>query len=157
MEMKRYLIDTFMFNDHANRQVLSKIKELPDREQSVKFFSHLINSQNRWLARITQYPKDPALDWWTPVYALENLEGEWDVSLQAWLDFLEDKTDGDLAAPVKWIGYDGAEWTAQLKDIALQLNYHSIHHRAQIQALIRAQGLKPDFLDYIGTVYRRVG
>lgn len=48
----------------------------------------------------------------------------------------------------RFVGFDGGEWTAQLKDIALQLNYHSIHHRAQ--------GLEPDFVDYIGTVYRKL-
>jgi len=47
MEMKQYLRDTFLFNDHANRQVLAKVKELPDPEQSIKFFSHLINSQKK--------------------------------------------------------------------------------------------------------------
>ncbi len=157
MEMKQYLVDTFMFNDRANRQVLEKIVELPEREQSVKFFSHLINSQNKWLARIQQYPRDPGLDWWTPVYKLEDLAREWDTSLRAWLEFLDGKSEDDLMAPVKWVGFDGAEWTAPLKDIALQLNYHSIHHRAQIQSLIRAQGFKPDFVDYIGTVYRKLG
>jgi len=44
-----------------------------------------------------------------------------------------------------------------LKDIALQLNYHSIHHRAQIQTIIRQQGMEPDFVDYIGTKYKRLG
>ena len=33
---------------------------------------------------------------------------------------------------------------------------HSIHHRAQIQYLIRQQGIEPDFVDYIGTKYRKV-
>jgi len=61
-----------------------------------------------------------------------------------------------LFEKVKWVGFDGSHWTAPLKDIALQLNYHSIHHRAQIQALIRAQGIEPDFVDYIGTVFRKI-
>jgi uncharacterized damage-inducible protein DinB len=156
MEMKQYLLDTFTFNDHANKQVLARIRELPDQAQSVKFFSHLINSQKKWLARITQFPKDPKMDWWEPGYALEDLEREWDASLAAWLDFIASKSEQELFVEVKWVGFDGKQWTAPLKDIALQLNYHSIHHRAQIQSLIRAQGLEPDFVDYIGTVYRRV-
>ena len=45
---------------------------------------------------------------------------------------------------------------ARLIDIALQLNYHSIHHRAQMQMLIRQQGIEPDFIDYIGTKYKKV-
>jgi uncharacterized damage-inducible protein DinB len=54
------------------------------------------------------------------------------------------------------VGFDGAVYTGALKDIALQLNYHSIHHRAQIQAMIRKQGFEPEFVDYIGTVYRKI-
>jgi len=32
----------------------------------------------------------------------------------------------------------------------LQLIFHSFHHRAQMQTMIRVQGLKPAFIDYIG-------
>ena len=156
MEMKQYLLDTWAFNDRANKQILDRIKALPDQTESIRFLSHLINSQKKWLARINQFPKDPGLDWWEPAYPLEDLEREWDASLAAWRDFLASKSEGELFAEVKWVGFDGKQWTAPLKDIALQLNYHSIHHRAQIQTLIRAQGQTPDFIDYIGTIYRRV-
>ena len=30
LEMKQYLIETFNFNDYANKNILKKIKELPD-------------------------------------------------------------------------------------------------------------------------------
>jgi uncharacterized damage-inducible protein DinB len=154
--MKQYLVDTFIFNDRANRRLLEKIKQLPQPGEGVRFFSHLINSQNKWLARISVYPKDPGLDWWEPVHEMENLEREWEKSISAWLALLNDRSEDALFEDVKWIGYDGGHWTVALKDIALQLNYHSIHHRAQIQTMIRAQGLEPDFVDYIGTVYRKI-
>lgn len=156
MEMKQYLIDTFKFNDLMNTRLLAKIKALPDQQQCIRFFSHLINSQNKWMARIIQYPQDPKRDWWEPVYALDELESEWRKSLQVWLDFIGSKSEEELFAEVKFIGYDGGHWACKLKDIALQLNYHSIHHRAQMQLLIRQQGLEPDFVDYIGTVYRKI-
>lgn len=155
MEMKQYLIDTFMFNDQANKKILEKIKILPEKEMSIKFFSHLINSQKYWLARINMYPAAPQMDWWEPLYDLNDLENEWGKSLESWLEYLEGKTDEQIFEVRKFIGYDGSTFSAPLKDIALQLNYHSIHHRAQIQTLIRQQGLKPDFIDYIGTIYKR--
>ena len=156
MEMKQYLIDTFKFNDLTNTKLLAKIKALPEQQQCIKFFSHLINSQNKWMARITRYPQDPKKDWWEPVYPLEELAHEWSQSLQAWLEFIGSKSEDDLFAEVKFIGYDGGHWACKLKDIALQLNYHSIHHRAQMQLFIRQQGLEPDFVDYIGTAYRKI-
>jgi len=156
MEMKQYLIDTFRYNDYANKMVLNKIRELQDKTQAIKFFSHLINSQDKWLDRINLFPESSMLDWWEPVHELDKLEEKWNKSIQAWIDFLQGKNEEELFKEVKWIGFDNGTWTAELKDIALQLNYHSIHHRAQIQTIIRSQGLTPDFVDYIGTRYRKV-
>ena len=47
MEMRQYLIDIFSYNDFAFRKLLSKVKELPDQAQCIKFLSHLINSQQK--------------------------------------------------------------------------------------------------------------
>src|SRR6185295_6745089 len=46
IRMKAYLLDTFQFNDITNRKVLAKIAVLTDKEECIKLFSHLINSQN---------------------------------------------------------------------------------------------------------------
>ncbi|MDP9230717.1 MAG: DinB family protein, partial [Bacteroidota bacterium] len=156
MELKQYLIDTFQFNDHANKMILSRIKELPENKESIRFFSHLINSQIKWLERIHVYPNDPNLDWWEPAYPLEELESRWDDSLAKWINFLENNSEESLYLERKFIGFDGSVFSAPLKDIALQLNYHSIHHRAQIQTIIRQQGLQPDFIDYIATKYKKL-
>ena len=154
--MKQYLVDTFHFNDKTNRKLLRKIAELPDKSEAIKLFSHLINSQYKWMARIMHDPKTPDMSWWDPVYAEEDLEREWTKSLNLWLDFLNSKTEEEIDTEETFIGYDGGAWAATPKDIALQLNYHSIHHRAQIQTIIRKQGLEPDFVDYIGTKYRKL-
>ena len=77
--------------------------------------------------------------------------------MKAWVNFVETKAEPELLHVTKFIGFDGATWSVPLKDIALQLNYHSIHHRAQVQTIIRQQGLEPDFVDYIGMKYKRLG
>jgi uncharacterized damage-inducible protein DinB len=156
MQMKQYLIDTFQFNDYANKLSLAKTRDLPEKDECVKFFSHLINSMNKWLGRIDQPPGYKELDWWLPVYELEELEQQWDESVKRWIEFIESKTEEELFEEVEFYGFDGGDHAAVIKDIALQLNYHSIHHRAQIQYLIRQQGIEPEFVDYIGTVYRRL-
>ena len=156
MEMRDHLIETFKFNDHANKMVLAKIRELPDKKEALRFFSHLVNSQVKWLKRIEIYPEAPQLEWWEPVYSIEEIENKWNESLQDWINYIAKKTEDELNLQMKFIGYDGGHWSAALKDIALQLNYHSIHHRAQIQILIRQQGLEPDFIEYIGTKYKKL-
>ena len=156
MEMKQYLLDTFHFNDETNRRMLRKVRNLPDQQEFIRYFSHLVNSQNKWLVRILQDAKAVQMSWWEPVYSFEELEERWSDSVHAWIKFLDEKSEEDLYREVEFTGYDGGKWAARLLDIALQLNYHSIHHRAQMQVLIRQQGMEPDFIDYIGTKYRKV-
>jgi uncharacterized damage-inducible protein DinB len=156
MQIKEYLLDTFGYNDSTNKKLIDKINLLSSKEESVKLFSHLINSQYKWMARIVHDPKAPEMSWWDPVYKIENLQNQWSKSLQLWLDFIYSKTEEELSTEVEFVGFDGGQWAATPLDIALQLNYHSIHHRAQIQTIIRQQGLEPDFVDYIGTRYRKI-
>ena len=155
--MKQYLIDTFRYNDYANKRVIEKVlKELPEKSEAIRFLSHLVNCQYKWMARILHDPKVTEMSWWDPVYLPGELEKEWNKSLQLWITFLESKTEAELFEYAIYTGVDGGKWTSRLKDIALQLNYHSIHHRAQIQIIIRQQGLEPDFVDYIGTVAKKL-
>ncbi len=154
--MKQYLIDTFNYNDTTNKKLIEKIKLLDNKAEAVKLISHLINCQYKWMARIVHDPKAAAMSWWDPMYAVDDLEKEWDKSLAPWINYINARTDEELAAEVSFVGFDGALWAASPLDIALQLNYHSIHHRAQIQTLLRQQGIEPDFVDYIGTKYRKL-
>jgi uncharacterized damage-inducible protein DinB len=155
--MKEYLLKTFAYNDATNKKLLEKIRMLPDQQEAIKLFSHLINSQYKWMARIQQDPLSPQMSWWDPLYSFDALETEWSKSLQLWLRYIGSLNEEGLNTEVICTGFDGAQWAATPLDIALQLNYHSIHHRAQIQTIIRQQGQEPDFVDYIGTRYRRLG
>lgn len=156
MQMKNYLIETFNYNDVTNKSLLSKINLLHDKKECVKLFSHLINCQYKWMARIMKDPNAKIMSWWDPVYDYEKLYEEWRKSLDLWISYIASKTDEELSTETTFIGFDGGTWAATPKDIALQLNYHSIHHRAQIQTIIREQGIEPDFVDYIGTKYRKL-
>ena len=156
MEMKQYLIDSFSYNDFANRKLLTKVKELPDQTECIKYFSHLINSQRKWMSRILQEESAQQMSWWKPRYTLDEMETEWTQSYNNWISFINSKTEAEIFEVFQFTGLDGGKWETILKDIALQLNYHSIHHRAQMQMIIRQQGMIPDFLDYIGTVYKKL-
>jgi len=154
--MKEHLIETFLFNDSINHTMLKKINELADKNGCIKFFSHLINSQNKWMSRLLQDATAPGMSWWEPVYRFEELEEKWNDSLQTWVDLLQGKMEEEVFEEIEFTGYDGGRWKARLVDVALQLNYHSIHHRAQMQMLIRQQGIEPNFIDYIGTRYKKI-
>jgi len=72
--MKEYLTDTFNFNSKTNKNLLNKIKLLADKEECIKLFSHLINCQYKWMARIVQDPGVQELSWWDPLHDINQLE-----------------------------------------------------------------------------------
>lgn len=158
--MRRYLIDTFRYNDWANKQSLKLIHQMPQPDEAIRLFSHLITSQNKWMARINRDPNEPRIAWFESPFPLGELEARWEESLGAWLRFLErapddeldDELGDELAREVHYTAGDGNPYSSLIRDIALQLNYHSIHHRAQISLLARGQNLEPPFIDYIGYV-----
>jgi uncharacterized damage-inducible protein DinB len=156
MELKKYLDDTFRFNDRANKRILKIAIGLPGKNEIIKYFSHLINRQFKWMAGIMQDPNRQKMDWWNPVYEFNELEEKWNESLEIWLNYIKSKTEEELLTEVTITDSGGGVYAVTPADIALQLNYHSIHHRAQMQMVIRQQGLTPDFVDYIGTKYRKL-
>ena len=156
MLLTQYLIETFSFNDQMNRKVLERVRHLQDKSYAIRLFSHLINCQLRWMARIKQDGDAAKMSWWEPVYELDELEVQWTRSLQPWFDYINSTNDADLTTEVTFVDTGGHLFAATPGDIALQLNYHSIHHRAQIQTIIRQQGQIPDFVDFVGTKYRKL-
>ncbi|MBK9981512.1 MAG: DinB family protein [Saprospiraceae bacterium] len=155
--MKDFLIEMFDLNQEANIKLVSAIKKLADQDECLKHLSHLANCQYKWLDRILIFPNESELDWWEPVYNPEELAFHFKESTQRWISYLSDKSDDEIESMENYRGYDGSIWEASLKDIALQLVFHSFHHRAQIQMMIRAQGQKPGFIDYIGYKQKKTG
>ncbi len=155
--MKPFLIDMFGINCEANIAMVSSVSKLPSPDEGLKHLSHLANCQYKWLDRILIFPEVSKLDWWVPVYSPEELPGHFTISTQQWVSYLSSSTEEQIESVKEYTGYDGGVWEAKLKDIALQLIFHSFHHRAQIQMMIRDQGYKPDFIDYIGKKQKKQG
>ena len=148
--MKNYLIELMMYNNWANCKLLETILIMPDKDESVMFFSHLITAQEKWLNRITGEKDDKLFTWFNPVFPENELLERWTESYKKMLAFIESKDEAEFEEKVIFIRpTDGKKLSAKIRDIILQFNYHSIHHRAQINRIIRQQGLKPPATDYI--------
>src|SRR5215207_9329590 len=108
--MKDYLIDTFRYNDLTNVKLAEKISLLPDTREAVRLFSHLINCQYKWMARMIQDPKALEMSWWDPVYSNEDLIPEWKKSLQPWVDYINSQSEKDLDEEIMFTGFDNDVW-----------------------------------------------
>lgn len=154
---KSLLTELFVFNHKSNERMIDVVLGLDQhRDEGIRVMSHLINSQNKWLARLQLFPVAPDMDWWLPVYPAHQLKEELAKCNEQWLAYLGACEESDLDREAPFVGHDGTQWASRLRDIALQLVFHSFHHRAQLQMLIREEGLQPDFIDYIGAHYRKL-
>jgi uncharacterized damage-inducible protein DinB len=155
--MRHYLINFFKYNNWAFCKQLDSVRQLPDKAESVKLLSHLINSQNKWLNRISNELDDKNLAWSDPIISMDELESKWDDVLNKWMMLLEENDDSILERDIVFSKpSDGKKISVKIRDIILQINYHSIHHRAQISRIIRQQGLTPPATDYIFTVLKEL-
>lgn len=155
--MIQYLIDFYKYNNWANRKLIPAIQKLPDSEEAVKLFNHMVGAQNKWLNRITKEKDDNSLPWFDTIIPPDQLETFWSESFNNWISFLDNKNDSDLDADVEFQRpADGKKYSAKIRDLVLQINYHLIHHRAQINVLIRKQGFEPPKTDYIMTVLKEI-
>lgn len=148
--MKKYLIDTFRFNDWANKRTLAAMREMKDKTESVILFSHLIAAQNKWLRRIENDPNEIKMKWFDTPFDFEELGARWDESLADWEKFLSGINDEDLNRQIRFAPMpDEPQGVNKLRDVGLQLNYHSVLHRAQICLRLHDQGIEPPHVDYI--------
>ncbi len=148
--MKQYLIDTFRFNDWANKLTLKALQTMPDNKESVNLFSHIIRAQHKWMRRIEQDPAEIEIKWFDTAYPAEELTVHWNQSMNDWLEFLLNSDDKDFSRQIRFAPMpDEPAGVNQLIDVVLQLNYHSILHRAQICLRLYDQGLELPHVDYI--------
>jgi uncharacterized damage-inducible protein DinB len=155
--MKKYLLDFFNYNETANRKLLDSVKLLNDKSESIKLFSHFISSHNKWYNRITKETDDKNYSWFDPLYSIDELEKEWVKCINKWIVFIRKLSEEELEKEIIFERpADGKKIGVKILDIALQLNYHSIHHRAQINLIIRRQGIDPPVTDYIFTVLKEL-
>lgn len=153
--MKQHLLNLFNYNDWANRQLLNSIKQLQHKEEAARLFSHLITSQNKWMNRFTKEADDNTIAWFGDVFPVDQLEDKWKESLRKWITLIESNDSKFLETDIKFYAkIKDKNLKVALRDLMLQLNYHSMHHRAQINTIIRQQGMTPPPTDYILTVFR---
>ena len=155
--MRNFLIEMFMLNQDANLKMVTAVRNLPSPEEGIKHISHLVNCQYKWLDRIKIFPERSVLDWWGPVYTLDELPDRIIDSSQLWISYLEKTPDANIETIISYKTDENHIWQAKLKDIALQVTFHSFHHRAQIQMMIRSQGITPELIDYISYKWIKTG
>jgi uncharacterized damage-inducible protein DinB len=143
--MEEFFNELFDYNFFCNKQLIeacSELKKVP--EKSSKLMSHILNAHHIWNARITGIPAHYKV--WQ-----QHAAGDWrDIHYENQRNTFEIITNtDDYEARIDYENSEGRLFTNTKQDMLFHIINHSTHHRAQILADFREQGLEPIALDYV--------
>jgi uncharacterized damage-inducible protein DinB len=119
----------------------------PEFQKAVDRMAHLVAARQRWLHRLGHWPETPAaFPQGTP---LDELPGRVAATEAAWVAYLRDLDDAELAREFEWQIDNGQRYRWNLEGLLTQVFGHAWYHRGQIAQLVAALGGQAVDTDYI--------
>lgn len=143
--MEEFFNELFDYNFYCNKQLIEAFAQMEDvPEKTTSLFNHLLNAHHIWNARING--AEPGFGVWE-----EHTQAEWtDVHYENQRNTFEIITNtDDFEARIDYQNSEGRLFTNTVQDMLFHIINHSTHHRAQILADLRANGIEPISLDYV--------
>jgi uncharacterized damage-inducible protein DinB len=84
-----------------------------------------------------------------PTFSPAELPGQFELAHSGWMEFLDTRTDPDVAGAIAYANLKGEPFSNTLGDILAHLPIHGQHHRGQVNADLRAIGVNPPAIDFI--------
>jgi uncharacterized damage-inducible protein DinB len=150
MKMVAHLERLFAYDNWANRQVLTSLQKLENApSRSIQLVSHLISAERLWLERLTTHPQ--TLPVW-PTLTLAQCDEEAIDLYRRYQGYLQQRNDAALSEKVAYTNSAGESFTSEVGDILMHVIMHSVYHRGQIAAEVRAGGFQPVSTDFIFSI-----
>ena len=151
MNSIEHLRELYIYNDWANRRLITALKKSPS-EKAQRVLAHLLITEKEYFARL--YGKDSTgFDFWQDLslddcgkLAQENAE-----NYEHLLKRFDDEGLGQIA------GYKTSKGVSQqntFRELLTHILFHSMNHRGQVNAAMRGDGFAPPPTDYI--IYLRM-
>ena len=119
----------------------------PEFQKAVDRMAHLVAARQRWLHRLGHWPEAPAaFPQGTP---LDELPGRVAATEAAWVEYLRNLDDAELAREFEWQIDNGQRYRWNLEGLLTQVFGHAWYHRGQIAQLVALLGGKAVDTDYI--------
>jgi uncharacterized damage-inducible protein DinB len=140
---------TYRYNGWANQRAIESIKQMsPHSQKALKALSHLVLAEQAWLSRITTPTDSTGANYWQEL----NLEDCLQVNAenqQTFQSLLEEADEDSLDKIIVYKNSKGAEFHTPVRDILQHVSMHSMYHRGQIAAAVKAEGGAPLYTDFI--------
>jgi len=150
MDLIAHFTRLFAYDGWANQEVLKGLRAtaaMPPR--ALKLMAHIFSSQHLWMERLEQKPQ--TLPVW-PDFTLDQCDRQALELPALWKSYLAGKSEADLAEPVRYQNSQGETWSSRKDDILMHLITHSVYHRGQVAAAVRAAGFTPAYTDFIHSI-----
>ena len=142
--LKEFFKDIFEYHNHFNQklteQLIKNKNKLPER--TIPLFSHSINAQQIWNARITKKEKLGVHQ----VHTLEECKHNDNENYKETLKILDEH---ELDEIITYTNSKGTEYNNSIQQILFHIANHFSHHKGQIISDLRQSGIDPIVTDYI--------
>jgi uncharacterized damage-inducible protein DinB len=119
----------------------------PEFQKAVDRLAHLVSARRRWLHRLGHWQEPPELfPQGTPLAQLPDLIATTEA---AWVRYLADVDDAELAREFDWQLSNGDAYRWNVEGVLTQVFGHAWYHRGQIAQLVAALGGQAVDTDYI--------
>lgn len=122
-------------------------RSAPEFQKAVDRMAHLVAARRRWLSRLGHWPEAPAL--FSQGNKLADLPALVADTEAAWVAYLDQLNDRELARAVEWQAADGRRYRWDVEGILTQVFGHAWYHRGQIAQLVALLGGKAVDTDFI--------
>lgn len=146
--MKEYMLKVCIYNAWANDSLIQSLRDQDISDEPViKLLSHIILSENFWMARLKTEDTSNK-NFWKQLNLSECYRMAHENS-KAYSDFIKEKSDIDFERSVTYKNTKGVEYTNSIEDILTHIFLHSAYHRAQAAKEVRRLDKVPVYTDYI--------
>lgn len=150
MDLMEHFSRLFAHDAWANREALTSVRAaktpLP---QALKLMAHVFAAERLWLERLEQNPQ--TLPVW-PEFTADECELQAAELPALWKKYLTASNEAGLAATVTYQNSKGESWSSRKDDILTHVLTHSVYHRGQMAAVVRAAGFTPAYTDFIHSI-----
>ena len=113
----------------------------------LRTFRHIHDGERVWLQRLVEGGFKPLPPGQAPEHSFEFLVASWPKIWGGYREWLESRSDEDLAEELSTVLPDGGEFNVPRWQIVLHAINHSTFHRGQIVSMLRALGVEPPNTD----------
>jgi len=143
--VKVFFNQLFDYNFYCNKKLIETCSEIDNTpEKSIELFSHILNTHHRWNAKLTAKEAEFEL------FQIHEIKDWGDIHYENQRSSFEITTNtDDFEKRIDYENSEGRLFTNTVQDILFHIINHSTHHRGQISANFRANGIEPLPLDYV--------